>query len=72
MRKTFWVVWILDTAALIWLFGYIVLYGSTPDRTELAGNLGMIWGGLAGVGGWALFKEKRKAKQEKEKAAAAR
>jgi hypothetical protein len=72
MRKIFFVIWGINTVALIWLLGAILLYGSTPDRRGMAGDLAEIWAGLAVVYGWALFSSKRKAKQEKEKAAAAR
>lgn len=68
MRKLFFVIWILDTAALAWLFGYILLHGSTPDRTDLAGDLGAIWGGLAAIGGWTLISSKWKARKQDEKA----
>jgi len=72
VRKIFLVIWGINTVALIWLLGAILLYGSTPDRRGMAGDLAEIWAGLAAVYGLALFTVKRKAKQEKEKATAAR
>jgi hypothetical protein len=72
MRKLFLVIWGINTVALIWLFGSILLSGSTPDRRGMAGDLAEVWAGLAVVFGWELFASKRKAKQEKEKAASAR
>jgi hypothetical protein len=72
MRKFLLAIWGINTVALLWLFGAILLYGSTPDRRGMAADLVEIWAGLAAVYGWVLFTSKRKAKQEKEKAAAAR
>ncbi|MCU1220656.1 MAG: hypothetical protein JWN42_1853 [Candidatus Angelobacter sp.] len=72
MRKLFLAIWGINTVALIWLLGAILLYGSTPDRRGMAGDLAEIWAGLAVVYGWARFAVKRKAQQEKEKATAAR
>ena len=72
MRKLFLAIWGINTVALIWLFGSILLSGSTPDRRGMAGDLAEIWAGLAVVYGWALFAARRKAKQEKEKDAAVR
>jgi hypothetical protein len=70
MRKLFLAIWGINTVALAWLVGTMLLYGSTPDRKGMAADLAEIWAGLAVVYGWALFRSKRKAKQEK--AAAAR
>jgi hypothetical protein len=72
MRKIFFAIWGINTAAVVWMFGSILLNGSTPDRRGLAGDFFEIWCGLAAVFGWALFMSKRKAKQAKENAAAAR
>jgi len=72
MRKLFFAIWGINTVALIWLFGAILLYGGTPHRKGMAADMAEIWAGLAVVYGWALFAAKRKAKQEKEKSAAAR
>jgi hypothetical protein len=72
MRKLFLAIWGINTVALLWVFGAILFYGSTPDRRGMAADLAEIWAGLAAVYGWALFTAKRKAKQEKEKAAAVR
>jgi hypothetical protein len=65
MRKFMLVVWILDTVALAWLFGYIILYGSNPDRSNLASDLGAIWGAIAGIYGWNFISAKWKAKKAK-------
>ena len=72
MRKLFLVIWGINTVALVWLFGAILLYGSTPDRRGVGADLAEIWDGLAVVYGWAVFTSKRKAKREKERSAAAR
>ena len=72
MRKIFLAIWGINTVALLWLLGAILLYGSTPDRRGMAADLAEVWAGLAAVYLWALFASKRKAKQEKEKGAAAR
>ena len=72
MRKLFLAIWGINTVALAWLFGSILLYGSTPDRRAMAGDLAEIWAGLAAVYVWALYAARRKAKQAREKAAAAR
>jgi hypothetical protein len=72
MRKLFWAIWGINTVALVWSLGAILLYGGTPDRRGMAADMAEIWAGLAAVYVWALFTSKRKAKQEKEKAAAAR
>jgi hypothetical protein len=72
MRKFFLVIWGINSVALVCLFGAILLYGGTPDRKARAGDLAEIWVGLAVVYGWVMFTTRRKAKQETEKAAAAR
>jgi hypothetical protein len=72
MRKLFFAIWGINTVALAWLFGSILLYGSTPDRSGLASDLAEIWVGLAVVYGWVLFTSRKKVKQQTEKAAAAR
>ena len=66
MRKLFLAIWGTNTVALVWLFGAILLYGSTPERKGMAGDLAEIWAGLAAVYLWALFASKRKAKQERD------
>jgi hypothetical protein len=45
--KILLIVWIVDSLAVVWLIVYIWLHGSTPDRTDLARDLGAIWGGTA-------------------------
>ena len=72
MRKVFLVIWGINSVALLWLFGSILLYGGTPGRKDMAGDLAEIWAGLAAVYVWAMYAAKRKARQAKEKAAAAR
>ena len=72
MRKFFLAIWGINTVALAWLLGSILLSGSTPDRKGMAGDLAEVWAGLAVLFVWALFAAKRKAKREKEKDAAAR
>ncbi len=71
MRKLFLAIWGINTVALVWSLGAILLYGSTPNRRGMAAGMAEIWAGLAAVYIWALFASKRKAKQEREKAAAA-
>jgi hypothetical protein len=71
MRKLFLAIWGINTVALAWLLGSILLYGSTPDRRGMAGDLAEVWAGLAAVYGLALLAARRKARQAKEKAAAA-
>ena len=58
MRKILLVVWLASLAALLFLFGYIWLHGTTVHRTSLAEDLGIIWGGsfLA----WAVLTWKAK------------
>ena len=72
MRKLFLAIWGINTVALVWLFGAILLYGGTPHRRGMAGDLAEVWAGLAAVYVWAVFAAKRKAKREKEKAAVGR
>jgi hypothetical protein len=72
MRKLFLAIWGINTVGLVWSLGAILQYGSTPDRRGMAADMAEVWAGLAAVYIWALFTSKRKAKQEKEKAAAAR
>jgi len=38
------IVWLADSVIFAWLFIYIVLHGSTPDRTKLMSDLGAVWG----------------------------
>ena len=45
MRKILLVVWLASLAALLFLFGYIWLHGSTVHRISLAEDLGIICGG---------------------------
>lgn len=59
MRKALLILWVADSAALVWLFTYILLHGSNPDRAALAGDLGAISGGL-GVALLVLWWKERK------------
>ncbi len=45
MRKILLVVWLVSLAALLFLFGYIWLNGSTVHGISLAEDLGIVWGG---------------------------
>ena len=45
MRKVLLIVWLASLAALLVLLGYVRLYGNTVDRTSLAEDLGILWGG---------------------------
>ena len=58
MRKFLLIVWLVSLAALLVLCGYILLHGNTVDRTSLAEDLGILWGGsfLA----WAVLTWKAK------------
>jgi hypothetical protein len=44
MKRLVFIVWLMDSVLLVWLFIYILLQGSTPDRIQLAGDLGAAWG----------------------------
>ena len=67
MRKLFLAIWGINTVALVWLFGAILLYGSTPHRKEMAGDLAEIWAGLAAVYVWALFTAKQRPSKKKKR-----
>jgi hypothetical protein len=41
------IVWLADSIIFAGLFVYVLLHGSTPDRTQLMGDLGAVWGGTA-------------------------
>jgi hypothetical protein len=58
MRKVLLIVWLGSLVALLILFGHIFLHGNTVDRTSLAEDLGILWGGsfLA----WAVLTWKAK------------
>jgi len=43
LRKFLFIVWLLDSVALVVLFSLILLKGRTPGRIELVGDLGWIW-----------------------------
>jgi hypothetical protein len=45
MRKILLVVWLVSLAALLCLYVYIQLHGSTAGRTSLAEDLGIVCGG---------------------------
>ena len=59
LRKFLFIVWLVDSALLAFLFGYIFLHGSTPDRARLAGDLGTIWGGSGAVLAVLTWKAKK-------------
>jgi hypothetical protein len=65
MRKFFFAIWGINTVALLWLFGAILLYGGTPKRKAMAADLAEIWAGLACVAGWAIFTSRRKPQARK-------
>jgi hypothetical protein len=44
-NKLLFIVWVADSLALAWLFADMFLHGNTPDSSNLAGDLGAIWGG---------------------------
>jgi uncharacterized membrane protein YuzA (DUF378 family) len=69
MRKLYLFIWGINTMALVWLVGSIVLYGSTPGRRAMATELFEIWVGLAAVYAWAMYASRRKAKQKRDAAA---
>jgi hypothetical protein len=58
MRKVLLIIWLASLAALLALVGYILIHGNTVDRTSLAEDLGILWGGsfLA----WAVLTWKAK------------
>ena len=60
-RRVVLIAWVVDSVAIAWLFGYIMLFGNDPDgdRVALAGNLGAIWGVLTLSGAWKLWRAKR-------------
>jgi hypothetical protein len=59
LRKFLFIVWLLDSAALIVLFAVIVLQGQTPNRIDLTGDLGGIWGGMGGFLMWLKWKARK-------------
>ena len=59
LRKFLFIVWLLDSAALIVLFAVILLKGQTPNRIDLTGDLGVIWGGIGGFLMWLIWKERK-------------
>jgi hypothetical protein len=58
IRKILLVVWLASLAALLFLFGYVGLHGTTVGRTSLAEDLGIIWVGTFGA--WAVLTWKAK------------
>jgi len=42
--KLVFIVWVLDSVALVWLFIYIVLHGNNSDTRQWASDLGAVWG----------------------------
>jgi len=59
LRKFLFIVWLLDSAALVVLFAVILLKGQTPDRIDLTGDLGGIWGGIGGFLMWLKWKARK-------------
>jgi hypothetical protein len=59
IRKFLLIVWLVDSAALVAIFAVILLQGHTPDRIDLAGDLGAIWGGIAGFLIWSKWKARK-------------
>jgi hypothetical protein len=59
LRKFLFVVWLLDSAALVVIFVVILLQGQTPSRIDLTGDLGGIWGGIGGFLMWLKWKAKK-------------
>lgn len=58
--RILFIVWLTDSVIFTWLFIYIVRHGSTPDRTQLMGELGAVWGGTAAflIGpSWKMMKQ---------------
>jgi hypothetical protein len=58
------VVWLLDSAALVVIFVVILLQGQTPGRIDLVGDLGAIWGGIAVFLMWSKWKARKQNKSE--------
>ncbi len=58
MRNFLLIVWLASLAALLVLFGYILVHGNTLRRTSLAEDLGILWG--ASFLAWAVLTWKEK------------
>ena len=61
-RKFLLIAWLVDSAALVVIFALILLQGRTPNRIDLAGDLGAIWGGIAGYLIWSKWKVRKQNK----------
>ena len=59
LRKFLFIVWLLESATLIVLFVVILLKGQTPNRIDLTGDLGVVWGGIGGYLMWLKWKERK-------------
>ena len=59
LRKFLFIVWLLDSAALIVLFAVILLKGQTSNRIDLSGDLGVVWGSIGGFLMWLKWKAKK-------------
>ena len=59
LRKFLFIVWLLESAALIVLFVVILVNGQTPNRIDLTGCLGVVWGGIGGYLMWLKWKERK-------------
>jgi hypothetical protein len=44
LHETLFVVWLVDSALLVFVLGYVFLHGNTPDLAELPRDLGAVWG----------------------------
>jgi hypothetical protein len=64
LRKFLFIAWLVDSAGLVWLFGYMLLYGSNSDLVTLAGNLGAIWGAIGAWLGGSMLNAKWKARKK--------
>jgi hypothetical protein len=62
IRKFLLIVWLVDSVVLVVLFVVIPLHGYTPNRIDLAGDLGAIWGGIAGFLMWSKWKARKQNK----------
>jgi hypothetical protein len=62
LQKILFVVWLLDSAALVVIFVVILLQGQTPGRIDLVGDLGAIWGGIAVFLMWSKWKARKQNK----------
>jgi len=62
LRKFLFIVWLLNSAVLVVIFAVILPQGRTPNRIDLVGDLGAIWGGIAGFLIWSKWKARKQNK----------